>query len=94
VCACACVGIYIMCTCQFVYHHVCLYRYMYVWGCTRMCLCARVGMLECIYVTCMYSVVCCSDSDSFVKYELSNGRFRVVPIADPIPWRFEDRPMG
>jgi len=93
VCACACVCGYVYNVYVSICMSSCVYRYMYVWGCTRMCLCARVGMLECIYVTCICSVVCCSDSDSFVQYKLSNGRFRVVPIMDPIPWQFEDLSM-
>ena len=73
---------------------VCVYQYTYICGCTRMCLCARVSV-ACIYIFFrMYSVVFYSISDKFVRSKLGNRRFGLVSVMDPIPWRFEDRPMG
>ena len=81
--------------------YVCVYLYMYVCWCTRTCICVHV-YVECI-CTCGYVrvylyvllclVACYSDSDPFVQSKLGNRRFGLVPVMDPIHWRFVDRPM-
>jgi len=55
------------------------------------CMCLCTGVCSCEF---MYSVACCSDSDSFVRSKLSYERFEFVLVMDPIARQFENRPMG
>ena len=77
----------LLCTYRCMYYAclgVCMSTYMYV-----LCVCVQVyvHMSSCIWLH-GYSVL-----DSFVRSELSNRRFRFVPVMDSIHWQFEDRPM-
>ena len=86
-CLCVCMGI---CKC------ICVYMYVLVYICIVLCMCTGVYQYVYIFVFVwvhVCSFACCSVSDSFVQFELSNKRFGVVPVMDPILWRFEDRPM-
>jgi len=66
-------------------------------------MCGHTCMYVLCYYVCMsmyvfvyhrvYMVACCSDSDSLMRSELDNERFRFVLVVDPIHWRFEDRPI-
>jgi len=50
-----------------------------------MCVCVCVDFLSSVCL-----IACYSDSDSIVRSELGNGRFRFVPVMDPRYWWFED----
>ena len=73
---CACAGMY-----------KCVHDYM----CVDVCACI-IGACACGVCLCtcvcscefMRSVACCSDSDSFVRSELGNGRFEFVSVMNPI----------
>ena len=83
-----------VCVCVSICMYICIYMYAYV--CMHRCICMYVvcmctGVCSCEF---MCSVACCSDADSFVRFELGNERFEFVPVLDPIHWRFfEDQPM-
>jgi len=67
------------------------------WGCVCIYI-SRCFMYVCtciyVYVYLCVLVAYCSDSDSLVRSELGNGRFRFVPVMDPIQMRFENWPIG
>jgi len=68
---------------QYVY--VCIFLYV----CTRVYLCLSVYMCIYVYVCLrMHVVAYYNVSNSLGRSELGNGRFRFVPILDPIQWRF------
>ena len=53
-------------------------------------------MESCIYIVwCIHACMIAyySVMDPFGKIRIGYGRFKVVPVMDPIPWRFEDRTM-
>jgi len=88
---------------MFIGVYVCIIVYVCVWVCP--CVYAHVAcvygyMCECIMSVWWLSflsvclVACYSISDPFVRSKLGNRRFGIMPIMDPIPWRFEDRSMG
>jgi len=77
--------------------YVCVYLYMYVYRCTRMCRCARVG-IKCTFIfICMFGCVLQYfgsvwwDPDQLQK---TQTRFRFMLVMDPIHRQSEDRPMG
>ena len=76
---------------------MCILVYVCVRGCTRICLCARVGVSY-IYIYMYVLVACYSISDLFgeIRTQLQEirTRFRFVLVVDPIHRQFEDRFMG
>ena len=98
----ACTYIMYVCCVLIVYYEY-VYLYMYVCGCTRVRIhmwCACMDTCVSVFFLCVDSpssmclVACYSVSDSFVRSELGNERFRFVPIPDLIHRRFEHRSMG
>ena len=85
----------LVCVC-YVRMYICMHAYVGV--CMYTCMCSVcMGVYPCIYMyVCVTGlrvsvVACCNDSDSFVRFELGNERFRFVSVVDPIQRRFEIR---
>ena len=75
-------------TCICMYVIICRCIPVYVCG---VCRCTCAYLYSCEF---MFSVACCSVSNSPVRSELGNRRFEFIPVVDPIDWKFEDRLMG
>ena len=86
-----CVHVRVECMCRVCFVRVRVYAYMYVLcmlGCGHQCVviygvCMCTGVCSCEFIDWF---MCYSISDPLVRSELGYGRFRVVPVVEPIQW--------